>query len=184
MTIGLLYYEYQLDETQLIRSLGHWLVYLQLIKYALPKTPEDDWFLFLLGLMQVLIGAVVSQGDRIGLWLFAWAMLAIWVLGQFFLQREARRFQAATACGRADGPPPRRRGSVRGAARFALRPVDGPRAGDDPGPGRPDLPDACPGRRAPRARSPAARWPGISPGSTRRWPWASSARSSRTRRSS
>ncbi len=96
MTIGLLYFEYHLDETQLIRSLGHWLVYLQLIKYFLPKTQEDDWILFLLGLMQVLIGAVVSQGDRIGLWLFAWAMLAIWVLGQFFLQREAGRFQAAT----------------------------------------------------------------------------------------
>ena len=64
-----------------------------MIKYALPKTAEDDWFLFLLGLMQALIGAVVSQGDRIGLWLFAWAMLAIWVLGQFFLQREAGRFR-------------------------------------------------------------------------------------------
>jgi transglutaminase-like putative cysteine protease len=94
MTIGLLYFEYHLDETQLIRSLGHWLVYLQVIKYFLPKTSEDDWILFLLGLMQVLIGAVVSQGDRIGIWLFAWAMLAIWVLGQFFLQREAGRFQA------------------------------------------------------------------------------------------
>ena len=42
--------------------------------------------------MQVLIGSVVSQSDRIGLWLFVWAMLAIWVLGQFFLQREACRF--------------------------------------------------------------------------------------------
>ena len=95
MTLVVLYFEYQLDDTQLIRALGHWLVYLQLIKYFLPKTPEDDWFLFLLGLMQVLIGAVVSQSDRIGLWLFAWAMLAIWVLGQFFLQREAGRFQQA-----------------------------------------------------------------------------------------
>jgi hypothetical protein len=94
LTVGALYYEYQLDDTQLIRSLGHWLVYLQLIKYAQPKAAVDDWFLFLLGLMQVLIGAVVSQSDRIGLWLFAWAMLAIWVLGQFFLQREAMRFRA------------------------------------------------------------------------------------------
>jgi transglutaminase-like putative cysteine protease len=93
LSIGALYYEYQLDDLQLIRSLGHWLVYLQLIKYARPKTAVDDWFLFLLGLMQVLIGAVVSQSDRIGLWLFAWAMLAIWVLGQFFLQREAMRFR-------------------------------------------------------------------------------------------
>ena len=93
MTLGILYYEYHLDDTQLIRSLGHWLVYLQLIIYALAKSSTYDWFLFLIGLIEVLIGAVVSQSDRIGLWLFAWAMLAIWVLGQFFLQRESRRFQ-------------------------------------------------------------------------------------------
>jgi hypothetical protein len=92
MTVVILYFEYRLDDSQLIRALGHWLVYLQLIKYFLPKTSVDDWFLFLLGLMQVLIGSVVSQSDRIGLWLFVWAMLAIWVLGQFFLQREACRF--------------------------------------------------------------------------------------------
>lgn len=97
VSIGLLLFEYQLDETQLIRALGHWLVYLQLIMYFLPKTAKDDWFLFLLGLVQVLIGAVISQSDRIGLWLFAWAMLAIWVLGQFFLQREAARFEHSPA---------------------------------------------------------------------------------------
>ena len=66
MTFGLLYFEYKLDETQLIQALGHWLVYLQLIKYFLPKTAEDDWFLFLLGLMQVLIGSVVNQSDQVG----------------------------------------------------------------------------------------------------------------------
>ena len=92
MSVGVLYFEYRFDDNQLIRALGHWLIYLQLIQYFLPKTPTDDWFLFLLGLMQVLIGCVVSQSDRIGLWLFLWAMLAIWVLGQFFLQREAMRF--------------------------------------------------------------------------------------------
>ncbi len=46
--------------------------------------------------MQVLIGAVINQSDQIGTWLFIWAMLAIWVLGQFFLQREARRFLASS----------------------------------------------------------------------------------------
>ena len=57
--------------------------------------------------MQVLIGAVVSQSDRIGLWLFVWAMLAIWVLGQFFLQREAGRFRArAGTDAEPDRPPP------------------------------------------------------------------------------
>ena len=34
----------------------------------------------------------------VGAWLLFWAMLAVWVLGLFFLQREARRFQSeATA---------------------------------------------------------------------------------------
>ena len=42
--------------------------------------------------MQVLIGSVVNQSDQVGSWLFVWAMLAVWVLGQFFLQREALRF--------------------------------------------------------------------------------------------
>ena len=90
----MLYFEYRLDDTQRIPALGHWLVYLQLVKYFLPKTAEDDWFLFLLGLMQVLIGSVVNQSDQVGTWLFLWAMLAVWVLGQFFLQREALRFSS------------------------------------------------------------------------------------------
>ena len=80
----------------MIQSLGHWLIYLQLVKYFLPKTAEDDWFLFLLGLMQVLIGSVINQSDQVGTWLFLWAMLAVWVLGQFFLQREAHRLLPAT----------------------------------------------------------------------------------------
>ena len=96
-TLGVLYFEYRFDETQRIPALAHWLVYLQLIKYFLPKTAEDDWFLFLLGLMQVLIGSVVNQSDQVGTWLFLWAMLAVWVLGQFFLQREALRFSTELA---------------------------------------------------------------------------------------
>jgi transglutaminase-like putative cysteine protease len=99
-TLVLLYAEYKFDDTQFVRYLGHWLIALQLIKYFLPKSAEDDWFLFLVGLMQVLIGAVINVGDRVGAWLFLWAMLAVWVLGQFFLQREARRFLA-------DGVPQR-----------------------------------------------------------------------------
>jgi hypothetical protein len=90
-TLGILFLEYKNNENQMIQALGHWLVYLQLVKYFLPKTAEDDWFLFVLGLMQVLIGSVVNQSDHVGSWLFLWAMLAVWVLGQFFLQREARR---------------------------------------------------------------------------------------------
>jgi transglutaminase-like putative cysteine protease len=55
--------------------------------------------------MQVLIGSVMSQSDQIGLWLLAWAMLALWVLGQFFLQREAVRFHAAFGLAERAGPP-------------------------------------------------------------------------------
>ncbi len=98
-TLGLLYLEYKSDDTQMIRCLGHWMIYLQLIKYFLPKTAEDDWFLFLLGLTQVLIGSVINQGDMVGAWLFFWAMLAVWVLGLFFLQREVRRFRTETEAG-------------------------------------------------------------------------------------
>ena len=107
-TLGVLYFEYRFDETQRIPALAHWLVYLQLIKYFLRKNAEDDWFLFLLGLMQVLIGSVVNQSDQVGAWLFLWAMLAVWVLGQFFLQREAHRFSAIQSLGRAHGQQPSR----------------------------------------------------------------------------
>ncbi len=98
-TVGVLYLEYKLDDSQMIRSLGHWLVYLQLINFFLPKTARDDWFLIALALMQVLIGAVISQSDQIGTWLILWGMLAIWVLSQFFLQREAQRLLPAMAGG-------------------------------------------------------------------------------------
>jgi transglutaminase-like putative cysteine protease len=91
-TLAAIYFEFRLDDTQRLAPLAHWLVYLQLIKFFLPKTVEDDWLLFVLGLMQVLIGSVINQNDEVGGWLFLWAMLAIFVLGQFFLQREARRF--------------------------------------------------------------------------------------------
>ncbi len=94
-TVVLLYLDYKVSEIQMIQSLGHWLISLQLVIYFLPKTAEDDWFLFLLGLMQVLIGSVINQSDQVGAWLFLWAMLAIWVLGQFFLQREAERLLPA-----------------------------------------------------------------------------------------
>jgi len=100
-SLGLLYVEYNMDDGQAVRALGHWLVSLQLIKYFLPKGIEDDWVLFLVGLMQVLIGAVVNVGDQVGVWLFIWAVLAVWVLGQFFLQREARRFAPEPAAPRA-----------------------------------------------------------------------------------
>ena len=155
-TLGVLYFEYKIDDTQMIPALGHWLVYLQLIKYFLPKTAEDDWFLFLLGLMQVLIGSVINQSDQVGTWLFLWAMLAVWVLGQFFLQREARRFSAgaerAAAAHRISMPLGR--SLSRACSIFRTSSGDDPRHGDDararrahlPGPAAPGGCDPEPGR--------------------------------------
>ncbi len=90
-SIGLVFLEYTLDPSQLLMALAHFLVYLQLIKVFLIKTPQDDWFLFLLGLMQVLVGAVISQSDRLGMVLFIWAFLSLWVLALFSLHRDALR---------------------------------------------------------------------------------------------
>ena len=83
--------EWFLKPDALIPALGHWLVYLQLVKMLLPKTSEDDWFLFLLGLGQVLVGAVISQSDHVGSALFTWAVLTLWVLALFSLHRDALR---------------------------------------------------------------------------------------------
>jgi transglutaminase-like putative cysteine protease len=106
-TLGLLYVEYKVDENQLIRCLGHWVTYLLIIKCMLPKTSRDDWVLFLLSLTQVLIGSVINPGDTLGVWLFVWTMLAVWVLGLFFLHRESGRFEAGpTSDLVATVPPP------------------------------------------------------------------------------
>jgi len=92
VSIGLVFLEYTLDPSQLLMALAHLLAYLQLIKVFLIKTPQDDWYLFLLGLMQVLIGAVISQSDRLGMILFIWAFLSLWVLALFSLHRDALRY--------------------------------------------------------------------------------------------
>jgi transglutaminase-like putative cysteine protease len=89
VSTGLIYIEYKLTG-QILLALAHWLVYLQLIKTSMPKTVEDDWLLFAVGVMQVLVGTVMSQSDAIGLTLFAWALSALWVLGLFYLHREAQ----------------------------------------------------------------------------------------------
>ena len=85
------YIEYRYDETLLLLAAAHWLVYLQLIKTFLPKTVEDDWFLFLLGLVQVLVGGVISQSDNVGMMLIGWVISSVWVLTLFALRREALR---------------------------------------------------------------------------------------------
>ena len=90
---GLSVAEYQYDNNLLLLSAAHWLVYLQLIKMFLPKTVEDDWFLFLLGLVQVLVGGVISQSDNVGIVLVCWAVTSLWVLTLFALRREAIRME-------------------------------------------------------------------------------------------
>src|SRR5262249_18797943 len=92
LAIGLWLLEWIVDNSQFVMALGHWLVYLQLVKMFLPKTARDDWSLFVLGLAQVVIGAVVSQSAQVGLVLFSWAFMALWVLSLFSLQRDAVRF--------------------------------------------------------------------------------------------
>jgi hypothetical protein len=94
-SIGLVMAEYSMNTQLLLLSLAHWLVYLQLIKMFLPKRIEDDWFLFLLGLMQVMVGAVESQSDLVGQALIGWALLALWVLALFSLHRDAIRYLPA-----------------------------------------------------------------------------------------
>lgn len=79
------------DPPQVIVALGHGLVYLQLIITFLPKTIRTDWNLFALGLIQVLIGTVISQSDQVGTMMIIWALLALWVLGLFCLHRESLR---------------------------------------------------------------------------------------------
>ncbi len=109
---GLSVAEYRYDNTLLLLSAAHWLVYLQLVKMFLPKTVEDDWFLFLLGLVQVLVGGVMSQSDKVGIALFSWALMALWVLILFALHREALRMKVApmaeTARARGDRAEPYR----------------------------------------------------------------------------
>ncbi len=92
---GLSYAEYKQDPNHLLIAAAHWLVYLQIIKMFLPKTVEDDWFLFLLGLVQVLVGGVISQSDKVGIALFCWSLLALWVLTLFALHRESLRMAVA-----------------------------------------------------------------------------------------
>jgi transglutaminase-like putative cysteine protease len=95
-SVGLVLLEFSNHYELLLISLAHWLVYLQLIKIFLPKRVEDDWFLFLLGLMQVLVGADNSQSDRVGEALAIWAFLALWVLTLFSLHRDAIRYLPRT----------------------------------------------------------------------------------------
>jgi protein-glutamine gamma-glutamyltransferase len=107
---GLTVIEWMWDRNLLLLALGHWLVYLQLIYMFRSKTVETDWWMFILSLVQVMVGSVLSQSDSVGMMLFGWALLALWVLGLFSLQRDAirARDEAGGDAGRsvADAPAP------------------------------------------------------------------------------
>jgi transglutaminase-like putative cysteine protease len=90
--------EYRYESYLIVLAAGHWVTMLQLVKTFLPKSVEDDWFLFLLALTQVLVGAFLP-GDRIGLVIILWATAAVWTLGLFHLRREALRRDAGEPAG-------------------------------------------------------------------------------------
>ena len=85
------------NENNLVLALGHWLVYLQLIQMFRKKTVRDDWYLILLGVVQVVVGGFMSQSDREGIALVSWAVVTLWVLGLFYLRREALRNEKTLA---------------------------------------------------------------------------------------
>ncbi len=107
-TILLAAAEYWANPSSLVIALGHWLVYLQLVKMFLPKTFEDDWFLFLLGVVQVVIGAFIGQSDHIGTLLMLWAAVSLAALGLFYLHRETVRFANRDGSTLTPAPDPRR----------------------------------------------------------------------------
>jgi transglutaminase-like putative cysteine protease len=92
----LVYLEYSFDENLLLLALSHWFFYLQLIKIMRPKTDRDDWILLVTGLIQVVIGGVISQSDVVGMALFSWGLCSLWVLALFTLRREAERGEPET----------------------------------------------------------------------------------------
>lgn len=103
--------EFGIEESLLVLACGHLLIYLTVIKMFMPKTEEDDWFLCLLGVVQVMVAGFLSQSDLVGMTLLAWSLAMLWVLSLFHLRREAVRAGpaagtgAGTRAGEAAGPP-------------------------------------------------------------------------------
>ncbi len=85
------FFEYWYDENLMLLALGHFFVYMQLLYMFQRKTTRGEWYLFVMGLVQVLLGCVMSQSDVVGISLFAWALCSLWVLALFTLARESDR---------------------------------------------------------------------------------------------
>lgn len=100
IAVALAYLEYRSEpQSRLIVALGHLLIYLQLIKVFQVKRVEDDWYLLLLCLVEVVAGSYLGQSDLVGVLLLAWVLSALWVLMLGHLVRESfrAREQAGTA---------------------------------------------------------------------------------------
>lgn len=110
VSFGVALIEYSRDTAYQLLALGHFLVYLQLIKYFLQKTVEDDWYLFLLGLVEVVIGVYMSQSDEVGMLLVSWTVTTLWTFGLFHLRREASARRPRP--GRSSRRPPRPRSRI------------------------------------------------------------------------
>jgi protein-glutamine gamma-glutamyltransferase len=88
--------EWYNDPNSLLHAFGHTLVYFQLVYYFLHKDVEVDWILFLISLVEAVIGVLVNHSDVVGFLVIAWSISSLWTFGLFFLRREAVR----------GGPPP------------------------------------------------------------------------------
>lgn len=96
-SIPLALLEWVNDPSLVVIALGHLLVYLQLVLMLSPKSVRVDWNLFALGLVEVLVGTVISQSDQVGTMMITWALLALWVFGLFSLYRESLRASSSSA---------------------------------------------------------------------------------------
>lgn len=83
--------EWYNDPNLLLQAVGHTLVYFQLVYYFLKKDVEVDWILFLISLVEAVIGVLVNQSDMIGFLVIAWSVSSLWTFGLFFLRRAAVR---------------------------------------------------------------------------------------------
>lgn len=70
-----------------ILALGHFLVYLQVVKFFRRKQPTDFIMMYVLSLLQICIGCIVTPQLIFGVVLFSYIVLGIWTLVLFELCR-------------------------------------------------------------------------------------------------
>lgn len=70
-----------------ILALGHFLVYLQVVKFFRQKRPGDFLMMYVLSLLQVCIGCIVTPQLAFGVLLFLYAIVGVWSVVLFQLCR-------------------------------------------------------------------------------------------------